>query len=166
MFSLIPLIVFFPVAGLLINLAAGKFLGEKWVGVVATGAAGLAFVIAVLQAIGLAANGYAAVTVPFADWLVIGSLRVPWAFQVDTLSVTMMLVVTGVGTLIHIYAIGYMHEDVRHKDDIGRYRRFFVFLNLFIASMLILVSGNSLSDAVRRLGRRGPVLVPADRLLV
>ncbi len=61
----------------------------------------------------------------------------------DTLSVTMMLVVSGVGTLIHIYAIGYMHEDVRFKSDLKRYRRFFVFLNLFIAMMMILVSGDS-----------------------
>src|SRR5579859_4513372 len=143
MFSLIPLIVFFPVAGLLINAAAGKFLGEKWVGVVASGAAGLSFVIAVLQLIGLATNGYAPATIHLADWLVIGSLRVPWEFQVDTLSVTMMLVVTGVGTLIHIYAIGYMHEDVRLNGDPGRYPRFFVYLNLFLAAMLILVTGNS-----------------------
>jgi NADH-quinone oxidoreductase subunit L len=55
----------------------------------------------------------------------------------------MMLVVSGVGTLIHIYAIGYMHEDVRFKNDVGRFRRFFVFLNLFIAAMMILVSGDS-----------------------
>ena len=55
----------------------------------------------------------------------------------------MMLVVSGVGTLIHIYAIGYMHEDVRFKSDPGRFRRFFVFLNLFIAMMMILVSGDS-----------------------
>ena len=143
MFSLIPLIIFFPVAGLLINAAAGKFLGEKWVGVVASGAAALAFVIAVLQLVGLQANGYAPQTVQLADWLVIGDLRVPWAFQIDTLSVTMMLVVTGVGTLIHIYAIGYMHEDVRLNGDPGRYPRFFVYLNLFLAAMLVLVTGNS-----------------------
>jgi NADH-quinone oxidoreductase subunit L len=143
MSSLIPLIVFFPVVGLLINLAAGKFLGEKWVGVIASSAAGLAFVIAVLQAVGLAANAYAPVTIHLADWLVIGDLRVPWEFQIDTLSVTMMLVVTGVGTLIHIYAIGYMHEDVRLNGDPSRYPRFFVYLNLFLAAMLILVTGNS-----------------------
>jgi NADH-quinone oxidoreductase subunit L len=143
MSSLIPLIIFFPVAGLLVNILAGKFLGEKWVGVVASGAAGLAFVIAILQAIGLASNGYAPVTVHLADWLVFGDLVVPWAFQIDTLSVTMMLVVTGVGTLIHIYAIGYMHEDVRLNGDPGRYPRFFVYLNLFLAAMLILVTGNS-----------------------
>jgi NADH-quinone oxidoreductase subunit L len=143
MSSLIPLIVFFPIAGLLINLAAGKFLGERWVGVVASGAAGLAFVIAVLQVIGLASNGYAPVTVRLADWLVLGDLHVPWAFQIDTLSVTMMLVVTGVGTLIHVYAIGYMHEDVRLNGDPGRFPRFFVYLNLFMTAMLILVTGSS-----------------------
>ena len=78
-----------------------------------------------------------------AEWIHIGDLSLDWVFRVDTLSVTMMLVVSGVGTLIHIYAIGYMHEDVRFKNDLGRYRRFFVFMNLFIASMMILVSGDS-----------------------
>src|SRR5574339_258211 len=55
----------------------------------------------------------------------------------------MMLVVAGVGTLIHIYAIGYMHEDVRFKNGEGRFRTFFLYLNLFIAMMMILVSGDS-----------------------
>jgi NADH-quinone oxidoreductase subunit L len=142
-FSLIPLIIAFPVLGLLINLAWGHFLGEKWVGLIASGASALAFVIAVLQWIGLTANGYEAQTIHLLDWLVIGDLRVPWAFQIDTLSVTMMLVVTGVGTLIHIYAIGYMHEDVRLNGDPARYPRFFVYLNLFLAAMLILVTGSS-----------------------
>jgi NADH-quinone oxidoreductase subunit L len=54
-----------------------------------------------------------------------------------------MLVVSGVGTLIHIYAVGYMHEDVRFKSDPARFGRFFIFLNLFIAMMMILVSGDS-----------------------
>jgi NADH-quinone oxidoreductase subunit L len=62
---------------------------------------------------------------------------------VDTLSVVMMLVVSGVGTLIHIYSIGYMHSDVQHNGDPARYRRFFLFLNLFIASMMILVSADN-----------------------
>ena len=116
-FSLIPLIIVFPLLGLLIDLAWGHFLGEKLVGLIASSASALAFVIAVLQWAGLAANGYQAYTMPLLDWLVIGDLHVPWAFQIDTLSVTMMLVVTGVGTLIHIYAIGYMHEDVRLNGD-------------------------------------------------
>ncbi len=81
--------------------------------------------------------------VPLANWITIGTLQIDWAFQVDTLSVTMMLVVSGVGTLIHIYAIGYMHEDVRHNGDPGRFRRFFVYMNLFIAAMMILVSADN-----------------------
>jgi NADH-quinone oxidoreductase subunit L len=142
-FALIPLIIVFPLLGLFINLLWGKRLGERWSGAIGSLAAALAFVIAVLQALSLRAVDYAAQVVPLANWLDIGSLHVPWAFQIDTLSVTMMLVVTGVGTLIHIYAIGYMHEDVRVNGDPGRFTRFFVYLNLFLAAMLILVSGNS-----------------------
>jgi NADH-quinone oxidoreductase subunit L len=142
-FGLMPLIIIFPLAGLLINAAWGRALGEARVGIIASGAAALSFVIAVLQFLGLQANHFEAVTVPLADWIVIGDLSVPWAFQVDTLSVTMMLVVTGVGTLIHVYAIGYMHEDVRVNGDPGRFSRFFVYLNLFLAAMLVLVSGDS-----------------------
>lgn len=141
-FNLVPWIVFFPVIGLLVNIAFGRRLSEKVVGSIASGAAGLAFVISVLQAISLV-NHPEGMIVPLADWIVIGDLHLRWAFQVDTLSVTMMLVVSGVGTLIHIYAIGYMHEDVRHNGDPGRYTRFFIFMNLFIAAMMVLVSGSS-----------------------
>ncbi len=143
LFSLVPLIVFLPIIGLLVNIAFGGKMGEKAIGAVASAAAGLAFVVSVLQGVALWTGGGNAQVVPFADWIRIGTLNIPWHFRVDTLSVTMMLVVSGVGTLIHIYAIGYMHEDVRYKNDVGRYRRFFVFMNLFIAMMMILVSGDS-----------------------
>ncbi len=143
LFRLVPLIVFLPAAGLLINLIFGKRMGEKAIGGVASAATGLAFVVSVLLGIALVSAGGAGRVVPFADWISVGSLQIPWAFRVDTLAVTMMLVVSGVGTLIHIYAIGYMHEDVRYKNDPGRFRRFFVYMNLFIAMMMILVSGDS-----------------------
>jgi NADH-quinone oxidoreductase subunit L len=70
------------------------------------------------------------------DWMVTGDLHLSWAFQVDQLSMVMALVITGVGTLIHIFTIGYM------RDDPG-YARFFAYLNLFIAFMLVLVLGAS-----------------------
>jgi NADH-quinone oxidoreductase subunit L len=143
LFSLVPLIVFLPVLGLLINIVFGGRMGEKAIGAVASAASGLAFVVSLLLGIALWRTYGDARVVPFAEWIRIGSLQIPWNFRVDTLSVTMMLVVSGVGTLIHIYAIGYMHEDVRFKNDVGRYRRFFVFMNLFIAMMMILVSGDS-----------------------
>jgi NADH-quinone oxidoreductase subunit L len=141
-FQLVPLIIVFPVIGLLINIIFGGRLSEKWIGGIASTASGLAFVVAVLLGISLLSQPEGTV-VPIAEWIHIGELEIPWALQVDTLSVTMMLVVSGVGTLIHIYAIGYMHEDVRINGDPGRFRRFFVFMNLFIAAMMILVSGNN-----------------------
>jgi len=141
-FYLAPWIVLFPIIGLLINTFLGGRMGEKAVGAIASLASGLAFVVAVLLGISLIYHPDA-VIVPFLDWIVEGDLHMSWAFQVDTLSVTMMLVVSGVGTLIHIYAIGYMHEDVRLNNDPGRFRRFFVFLNLFIAAMMVLVGSDS-----------------------
>jgi NADH-quinone oxidoreductase subunit L len=142
-FFLAPWLVFAPVIGLLINLIFGRRLNEIGVGTVASLASGAAFVVSVLLAWSVAAGGGHAVSVPFAEWIHIGDLRLDWTFRVDSLSTTMMLVVSGVGTLIQIYAIGYMKEDVRFKHDEGRYPRFFVFLNLFIAMMMILVSGDS-----------------------
>jgi len=141
-FYLAPWIVFIPVIGLLINIIFGGRLPEKVVGAIGSTAAGLTFIVSVLLAVSLTSH-QEAVIVPLAQWIKIGDLDIPWAFQVDTLSVTMMLVVSGVGTLIHIYSIGYMHEDVRHNGDPKRYRRFFVFLNLFIAAMMILVGSDN-----------------------
>jgi len=63
--------------------------------------------------------------------------------QIDTLSVAMMLMVTSVSALIHIYASGYMHEDVRHQGDPSRFTRFFVYFNLFVAMMMILVTADN-----------------------
>ncbi len=143
-FFLAPWIVFFPVIGLLVNVAFGHRFSEKSIGTLASLASGLAFVVSMLWAYSLAVHPAAdAVRWSIGQWIHVGALQLDWIFRVDTLSVTMMLVVSGVGTLIHIYAIGYMHEDVRFKSDPARFRRFFVFLNLFIAMMMILVSGDS-----------------------
>jgi NADH-quinone oxidoreductase subunit L len=141
-FYLVPFVVFFPVIGLLINLVFGRWMGEKLIGSVACLASGLSFMVAVLLGIALVGQPEG-LSVPYLNWITLGSLQLDWAFRVDTLSVTMMLVVGGVGTLIHIYAVGYMHEDVRHNGDPGRYQRFFVYFNLFIAAMMVLVSANN-----------------------
>jgi NADH-quinone oxidoreductase subunit L len=144
-FGLAPLILAFPVIGVLFNGLVGRRfvdhdreVGEMWAGWFASLMALAAFAVAVLLALSLPGNQYHAVTVPLFDWINIPSANfyVPWAIQVDTLSVTMMLVVTGVGSLIHIYAIGYMHGD---QD----FSRFFAYLNLFLFFMLILVAGNN-----------------------
>jgi NADH-quinone oxidoreductase subunit L len=144
-FALAPLVLLFPVIGLLFNgLAGRRFVnsnrstGEKWSGWFASVMALSAFVIAVLMILALQGNGFEAQVVHVFDWMHIESagFTIPWALQVDTLSVTMMLVVTGVGSLIHIYAIGYMHGD-------PDFSRFFTYLNLFLFFMLILVTGNN-----------------------
>ena len=126
--SFVPWIVFAPVIGLLINAFFGRLLGEKGVGIVASLASGVAFVVALLQAYALSLYPGGGIGSPFVEalpWIHVGELALDWAFRVDTLSVTMMLVVSGVGTLIHIYAIGYMREDVRFKNDPARFPRFF-----------------------------------------
>ena len=140
--NLVPWVVFLPIIGLLINILLGRFLGEKVVGWIASLAVGLAFIVS----IGLALALYKTqepFTFILAEWMSAGTFQLDWAFRVDALSVTMMLVVSGVGTLIHVYAIGYMHDDVRLNGDPQRFRRFFVYFNLFIAAMMLLVSANN-----------------------
>ena len=126
MFQIVTLVLIFPLIGLLINATFSRWLDETWIGIVASCATGAAFVISILQAVTLARNHFHAETVLLAEWITIANLQLPWQMRVDTLSVTMMLLVTGVGTLIHIYAIGYMHGD-------PRFGRFFIYLNLFIS---------------------------------
>src|SRR6266498_2425927 len=140
---LAPWLVFAPVVGLLINLTFGRRLSEAMVGTIASLASGATFIISVLLASTVAANGGEVIRWKLAEWIHIGTLNLDWTFRIDSLSTTMMLVVSGVGNLIHIYAIGYMHEDVRFKHQEERFSRFFVYLNLFIAMMMILVSGDS-----------------------
>ena len=141
--ELVPWIVFFPAIGLLLNLIFGRRWGELGVAITAVSASALSLVVSVLQFLTLRAGHGEVLTYQFAEWLQIGGFHIPWEFRVDTLSVTMMLVVSGVGTLIHLYAVGYMHFDVRYKGDPKAYARFFIYMNLFIAMMMILVSGNS-----------------------
>jgi NADH-quinone oxidoreductase subunit L len=142
-FNLVPFVILIPLVGLLINLIFGRKLGYPIAGVIASVATGLSFVIAVILAFALARQPETAAVVRIAEWMAVGSFSVDWSLRVDTLSVTMMLVVAGVGTLIHIYATGYMRYDVQHNDEPSRYSRFFVFFNLFIVAMMILVTANN-----------------------
>ncbi len=142
LFAYAPLIIFLPLLGLLINMVLGRRLGEWFVGTIASLAVASSFVIAVLQFLALNSHPEGA-QVLVADWITIGDLDVAWSLKIDTLSVAMMLMVTGVSTLIHIYAAGYMHEDVRFQGDPGRYTRFFVYFNLFVAAMMVLVTADN-----------------------
>ena len=142
--QLAPLVILIPSIGAFINFFWGMKLGEKWSAIIGTTASSLTFVIAVLLLSYLNGNDYvpAVVNPPFlGNWIEINSSTdsstlISWQMRVDTLSITMMMFVTGVGTLIHLYAAGYMHGD-------PRFPRFFAYLNMFLAFMLILITGNN-----------------------
>jgi NADH-quinone oxidoreductase subunit L len=141
-FRLIPWVVFFPLIGMLINILIGKRVSENLSGWIASLASLASFIIGGILFINFM-DVKSPQVVHLADWIHVGSLQLGWDFRVDTLSILMVLIVSGVATLIHIYSIGYMHHDVRHQGDPSRYARFFIFMNLFVASMLLLVSANN-----------------------
>ncbi|MDZ4764558.1 MAG: proton-conducting transporter membrane subunit [Chloroflexota bacterium] len=136
--QLVPLIILIPAIGAFINLFLGARLTERAVAIIGTGAAILSFVVALLLYSYLSGGGAPVVVDPpfFDGWLRVANIDISWQMRVDTLSVTMMLLVTGVGSLIHIYSAGYMHGD-------ERFHRFFAYLNMFFAFMLTLVAGNN-----------------------
>ena len=109
------LLLALPVAGLLINLTFGSRLSKSAIGWIASGAVMAAFAVAVgifVTLLGLHGEERI-ITLHLWEWITVGSFTVPMALLIDPLSITMTLVVTGVGSLIHIYAMGYMHGDER-----------------------------------------------------
>jgi NADH-quinone oxidoreductase subunit L len=134
---LIPL---FPFLGFVINAAVGRRLSRGVSGSVATGAMGLSFGVAAAAVVRLLGqepvNGVRAFEETLYTWIASGGLDIPLAFRLDPLSALMVLVVTGVGTLIHLYSTAYMHEESGPE-----YARYFSYLNLFAAFMLVLVLG-------------------------
>jgi NADH-quinone oxidoreductase subunit L len=131
---LIPVL---PLLGFLFNLLFGKKAGKGAVTVAAVGSVALSFLLALrLFAAMKGAEGHR-LDLHFFDWIQTGAMSVPFGFTVDPLSGTMMLVITGIGLLIHLYSVGYMHEE-------EGYYRYFAYLNLFVFFMLLLVLGDSL----------------------
>ncbi len=126
-----------PLAGFLVLLTLKKDSSERLVGTIATGAVALSFLFAFITWVGLEGRSSREVTVTLFGWISTGSLHAPVALLVDPLSVTMMLFVTGVSALIHLYSTAYMHAE---RD----YRKFFAYLNLFVFSMLVLVMADNL----------------------
>ena len=132
-FSALWVVAALPLAGAVVNLFVGGRLG-RWAGWLATAAAGVSFAIAVggvMRLVGMPAEERTVVQHLF-DWISVGDFSVGVDLRLDQLSAVMILVVTGIGSLIHLYAIGYMRED-------PRFGRFFAYLNLFVFFMLMLV---------------------------
>jgi NADH-quinone oxidoreductase subunit L len=133
--ALIPLL---PFLGFLVNAFLGKRLPKALSGGIAVAAMLASFAVAVTVSwplFGLTQPG-PIVEQTLYTWIASGDFHVPLAFRVDRLTVLMILVVTGIGSLIHIYSTGYMQEETDSE-----YARFFSYLNLFAAFMLILVLG-------------------------
>ncbi|MBX0292427.1 NADH-quinone oxidoreductase subunit L [Hymenobacter sp. HSC-4F20] len=127
LYVLIPLL---PFLGFLINGLLNRRLSGTVAGLIGSAAVLGSFLISAT----LFATFQYPYTVTLFEWIRVGSLQIPFSYQIDQLSLIMLLLVTGVGFLIHVYSIGYMHHD----ENVGK---FFSFLNLFVFSMLVLVLG-------------------------
>ena len=125
------LILLSPFVGFLINGLFGKNLPKSFIGIIGCGALLTSF-------IGTAALFFKDATgvIHLFNFLEIGTFKAEIALQIDHLSLMMMMIITGIGFLIHVYSIGYMHDD-------AGYHKFFAYLNLFVFSMLTLVMGAS-----------------------
>lgn len=129
LYVLIPLL---PFLGFLLNGLLNKRLPAAVAGLIGSATVLGSFIISLV----LFFNFKYQYTVELFDWITVGSLQIPFSYQIDQLSLVMLLLVTGVGFLIHVYSIGYMAHDA----NVGK---FFSFLNLFVFSMLVLVLGSN-----------------------
>jgi NADH-quinone oxidoreductase subunit L len=127
---MVSLLILLPLGGFVVLLFLGRRMGEPWAGVLGTLTVACGFGLALAAALGFVGGTGEAEAIKWFDWL--PSLGVGFGLLWDRLSAVMALVVTGVGALIHLYSIGYMRGD-------PRFGRFFAYMNLFVASMLVLV---------------------------
>jgi len=139
MLHLTYLIILLPLVGFGVQLVAGRRLGDPAAGVVATGFIGASFLVSIgvylaLLQVNAPVRTYSQ---DLWTWIPVDQLQVHAGLFVDPLSMTMVLFITGISTLIHLYSIGYMKGD-------NDYPKFFLYMNLFVASMLILVLGSNL----------------------
>ena len=135
--TLAPFVLIAPLAGFLVNALFGRLLPRRAVAWIGAGSVGIAFIFAVNLLLQLL-TGAQPLDQTYFTWWQSSDFNVPFNLYVDQLSSLMILVITGVGFLIHVYSIGYMRED-------PGYSRFFAYMNLFVFSMLLLViSGNLL----------------------
>tara|TARA_R110002110_G_scaffold2830_1_gene14222 strand:+ start:165033 stop:166877 length:1845 start_codon:yes stop_codon:yes gene_type:complete len=140
MIELLWLVPTIPVIGFLIlTLTQGK-LSEVPAGIIGAGSIGLSFLVALLVGLDFMAMseaGASSFSQNLWTWMAVGSFEAGFTLYLDGVSLVMMFIITGIGFLIHVYATGYMHDD-------PSFSRFFSYMNLFVAAMLILVLGDNL----------------------
>lgn len=134
--NIVYLIPLLPLIGFLINGLGRKHLSKSMVSIVGCGTILASFILSIwVFTVVKAGNTHVA---HYFDFISVGKLNIPFAFQIDQLSSLFLLIITGVGFLIHVYSTSYMHEE--KTEHFGRY---FAYLNLFIFSMLLLVMGSN-----------------------
>lgn len=136
MSKLVYLVPLFPLLGFLVNGLFRKSLSKSMIGIIGSGAMLASFVVSLLIFFDVKNGGGA--TVHLFNFIHVGSLMIPFEFLVDPLSSLFLLIITGIGFLIHLYSTAYMHEE--EPMHFGRY---FAYLNLFVFSMLLLVLGGN-----------------------
>jgi NADH-quinone oxidoreductase subunit L len=137
MIKLVALVPLFPLLGFIITGLFGKSLSKAVAGIVASGAILLSFVVSLLLFIELnQAGDNVTHTIKLFDWIQAGKFSADLSLLIDPLSSVFLLIITGVGFLIHVYSTGYMHDDEGHN-------KFFSYLNLFVFFMLLLVLGSN-----------------------
>ena len=136
MSKLVYLVPLFPLLGFLVNGLLRKSLSKSMIGIIGSGAMLASFVVSLLIFFDVKNGGGA--TVQLFNFIHVGTLMIPFEFLVDPLSSLFLLIITGIGFLIHLYSTAYMHEE--EPMHFGRY---FAYLNLFVFSMLLLVLGGN-----------------------
>ncbi|HVU95953.1 MAG TPA: NADH-quinone oxidoreductase subunit L [Puia sp.] len=136
MTQLVWLVPALPLAGFLLNGLFRNQLSKSLTGIIGSGTVLGAFVVSLLLFGEVRHEGFQPAVVTLFDFISVGKLSIPFAFQVDQLSSLFLLIITGVGFLIHLYSTAYMHEE-----NAPQFARYFSYLNLFVFSMLLLVLG-------------------------
>ncbi len=134
--KLIWLVPLFPLAGFLINGLGRNAMPKAFAGILGSLTVLLSFVLSIGIFLELKDAAQSSHIIHLFDWINAGKLSIPFSFQVDHLSSLMLLIITGIGFLIHLYSIGYMHTD-------QAFNKFFAYLNLFVFFMLLLVLGSN-----------------------
>lgn len=135
--DLIWLLPTYPLLGFLSLVLTSGNLPKKVVGVIGAGSIGLSFLTAAIIAYQFLGSGETHLVIEMWTWMAVGNFTPGFSFYLDGLAVVMMLIITGVGFLIHLYSAGFMLDD-------PSYSRFFAYMNLFVASMLVLVLADNL----------------------
>jgi len=132
--NLVCLVPLFPLIGFLINGLGRKSLSKQAIGIIGSSSILASFIVSIILFLQVKSSG--AIIADYFNFINVASLKIPFSFQIDQLSSLFLLIITGIGFLIHLYSTAYMNDE-----EAPHYARYFAYLNLFVFSMLLLVMG-------------------------